>query len=496
MADFELPSYADTLSDGIGIVAPRGEICAANEALTLLLDYESKEQLVAGAGDGTSFLSQADIEAFDQCLAGGGSIVGRLCTLHTRHGERLTVEVTAARRPDGMLDVVFTLGQIGAMDEIARLREVLRRTQCHKAQTERTTTVGLLSGFFTHELNNVFGSVIGRAQLMQMKTTDERLLRECAYIVQAAEQGVGEVKRLLHFIHKSRQQCFGPMAVEEVFDEACAVIEPSFDRCRLRHIPITITKNFETHSKIFGYVSEVREIIALLLQNAMEAMPNGGRITVSCVYGNSDLSLTIADTGPGITREVQTKMFEPMFTTKDEPAAGMGLTVVKELLRKMKGSITVSTEEGGGAAFAITIPKNEVIPADVVRTAQSRQSDLDLRFVSKILIVDDDEGVLASFEKLLSLKGFVTKAMLDSREAVRMAQLFQPDIVITDLAMPEMNGWELAKQIRSICPATKIILTTAFSDMLTDVEMKQAAVDAVMHKPVNIEELLACIMSV
>ncbi len=496
MPDFELPSYADLLSDGIGIVAQSGTIRAANDALALMLDYESKLQLLAGTSDEPPFFGQADREAFDRCMSGGESIVDRLCTLHTRRGEERTVGVTAVRRPDGMLDAVFTPTDGGGTEELARLREVLRSTQCHMAQTERTKTVGHLSGFFTHELNNVFGSVIGRAQLMQMKTTDERLLRECAYIVQAAEQGVGEVKRLLQFIHKSRQQCFGPMAVEEVFEEACAVIEPAFDRCRQRHIPITVNRNFEPHSKIFGYVFELREIIALLLQNALDAMPAGGAITATCVYGNTDLSLTIADTGSGITGDVQAKMYEPMFSTRDEQRAGMGLTVVKELLRKMKGSIAVSTEEGGGTAFAITIPKNEVVPADAARSAQSRQSGLDPRFVSKILIVDDDEGVLTSLEKLLSSKGFVTKAMLDGREAVRMAQVFQPDIVITDLAMPEMNGWELAKQIRAICPASKIILTTAFSDVLTDVEMKQASVDAVMHKPVNIQELLTCIMSV
>ncbi len=403
--------------------------------------------------------------------------------------------MTAVRRADGMIDAVFVADTESAAAEIERLHSLLRSTQSHMQQTDRTKAVGSLAGFLAHELNNVFGSVIGRAQLMQMKTTDERLLRECAYIVQAAEQGVGEVKRLLQFIHKSRQQSFGPMSVEEVFDEACAVIEPAFERCRTQHTPVVITRRFEKHAKIFGYVCEVREVIAHVLQNAFDVMPVGGEITAACEYGPEDFSLTITDTGTGITSDVQAKMFEPMFTTKDEQHAGMGLTIVKELLRKMKGTLLVRTELGKGSVFTITIPRNDVMPNDTGRHAQTRQSDMDPRFVSKILIVDDDEGVLLSLEKLLSSKGFVTKAILDSRDAVRFARTFQPDVVITDLAMPEMNGWELAKHMRMICPASKIILTTAFIEMLTDVQMKQTAVDVVMQKPVNIQELMNTIMT-
>jgi nitrogen-specific signal transduction histidine kinase len=207
MAEYQLPAYADVLSDGIGIIAPCGTLHAANSALALLLGYASKEQLLAGTGDESIFLSPADLAAIGD-PAGTAAIV-RPCALQTRRGEELTVTVTAQKRPDGMLDAVFTPDRNTAAVELAHLRTLLRRTQFHMAQTERVRAVGSLSGFLAHELNNVFGSVIGRAQLMQMKTTDERLLRECAYIVQAAEQGVGEVKRLLQFIHKSRQQYFG-----------------------------------------------------------------------------------------------------------------------------------------------------------------------------------------------------------------------------------------------------------------------------------------------
>ena len=493
MAEYQLPAYADVLSDGIGIIAPCGTLHAANSALALLLGYVSKEQLLAGTGDESIFLSPADLAAIGD--PAGTAAIARPCALQTRRGEELTVTVTAQKRPDGMLDAVFTPDRNTAAVELAHLRTLLRRTQFHMAQTERVRAVGSLSGFLAHELNNVFGSVIGRAQLMQMKTTDERLLRECAYIVQAAEQGVGEVKRLLQFIHKSRQQYFGPMSVDEVFEEACAVVEPAFERCRLQNIPITVTKCFEKHSKVFGYASELREVIALLLHNALDAMPAGGVITATCIYGNDNLSLTIADSGTGIGADVQAKMFEPMFTTKGDQHAGMGLTIVKELLRKMKGSLTVSTEPDTGAVFAVTIPKNETMPAESRRQTQTRPSELDVRFVSRILIVDDDEGVLVSLDKLLSSKGFVTKAVIDSRDAVRLAQSFQPDVVITDLAMPELNGWELAKQMRELCPASKIILTTAYMDMLPDVEMKQTAVDVIMQKPVNLQELMNSIMS-
>lgn len=495
--DCLLPAISEVVSDGVAVVTRSGILRAANDALALMLDYDSQDLLLAEFGTRPAFNSRTDLEALALVASTGETMVRRLCIFTNRRGEACTLLVTALKRADGMLDAVFVTDQISSVAEIAHLRRLLRRTQYHMAQTERTKAVGSLSGFLAHELNNVFGSVIGRAQLMQMRTTDERVLRECAYIVQAAEQGVAELKRLLHFIHKSRQQFFGPLSVEEVFEEACSLLEPSFEGFRTRRIPITIEKSFELHPKIFGYVSELREIIMLLLQNALDATPEyGGRITVSCRYGAADLSLSIHDEGMGIDNQVQAKMFEPMFTTRNDQHAGMGLTIVKELLRKMKGSIAFASETGQGTTVTLTIPKNEVMPAESPLHMQTKQSELDQPFVSKILIVDDDEGVLVALDKLLASKGFITKALLDSRDAVRSARTFQPDVVITDLAMPDMNGWELAKEMRQICPATKIIMTTAFMDTLSDVEMKQTSVDVIMQKPVNIQELMNTIMSV
>ncbi|HLP16665.1 MAG TPA: ATP-binding protein [Bacteroidota bacterium] len=496
MTDRSLPAYADLLSDGVAIVTETGSFCAVNDVLALMLNYESKDHLMTELGTRPVFHAEADLDALRQVTRTGEAMPSRVCTLINRRGEACTASVSAVKRTDGLIDAVFAADRLTAASEIASLRSLLRRTQFHMAQTERTKTVGSLSGHLAHELNNVFGSVIGRAQLMQMRTTDERLLRECAYIVQAAEQGVTEVKRLLHFIHKSRQQLFGPMSVHEVFEEACALLEPTFEQLRAQHIPISIERNFECHPKIFGYVSELREIIVHLMRNAIDAMPDGGLITVSCIYGASDLSLTISDTGMGIDPDTQSKIFDPMFTTRDARHAGMGLTVTKELLRKMKGSVSFTSEPGQGASFSITLPKNEVMPSDAPAHAQVKQSELDQPpFISKIMIVDDDESVLISLEKLLSSKGFIIKALLDGRDAVRTARAFQPDVVITDLAMPDMNGWELAKEIRQMCPASKIIMTTAFTGMLTEVEMKQTSVDAIMQKPVNIHELINTIMS-
>lgn len=484
------------LADGVAVMTPSGELLEANTALAQMLGYESTDHLLAASPAEHPLFSPAERDALRHVAETGASILHRIMALIGCGGERYALTVSVARRCDLLLDLVVTPDSMSAVRELAHVRSLLRRTQCHMAQTERIKAVGSLSGHLAHELNNVFGSVIGRAQLMQMRSTDERVLRECAYIVQAAEQGVAEVKRILHFIHKSRQQVFGPLSVEEVFDDACALLEPEFERFRTQGIPVTIEKNFERHPKVFGYVAELREIIVHVMRNALDAMPEGGRIYASTVYGTTDLSLTIRDAGAGIDSAVQSKMFDPMFTTRGDVHAGMGLTVVKELLRKMKGSITYATQAGDGTSFSVTIPKNDVVPPDSRSLLQSKQSEFDQPFVSKILIVDDDEGVLVSLEKLLASKGFITRALLDGREAVREAKTFQPDVVITDLAMPDMNGWELAREMRLMCPAARIIMTTAYTEMLSDVEMKRTSVDAVMQKPVNVQDLMTAIMSV
>ncbi|MEM9666632.1 MAG: ATP-binding protein [Bacteroidota bacterium] len=236
---------------------------------------------------------------------------------------------------------------------------------------------------------------------------------------------------------------------------------------------------------ILGNATELREVLVNLTLNAIQAMPEGGTLTYSVAShraeaGQSALCLSVQDTGIGMTPEVQRRLFDPLFTTKGESGNGMGLSVSKGILREHGGAITVESIPGHGTTFHL------IFPTTTVQHEADPQGEADLdRRPAHLLVVDDEDKVRSVLTKLLHLKGYDVTPAASGPEAQALAAQQSFDLVITDHAMPEMEGRVLARYLRSTYPSLPIVLLTGD----TDVGTKDDTLDLVLAKPFKIDDL-------
>ena len=254
---------------------------------------------------------------------------------------------------------------------------------------------------------------------------------------------------------------------------------------------ISIEAELKTRGKVppvMGAAAELREVLVNLILNALQAMPEGGKLTFDVYFERErGVIVDVADTGMGMPEFVRKRIFEPLFTTKGEHGTGMGLAVSYGVIQKHNGSITVASKVGEGTRFTITIP-----PAAVEKKKDALEQAEEGTKQACVLAVDDEAGLRKALVKLLSLKGHQAQQAGSGQEALAMLETtgdFAYNLVITDHGMPEMNGRQLAQEIRRRFPDLRIILLTGD----TEVGEADADVDVIMSKPFRIDDLEAVI---
>ena len=222
----------------------------------------------------------------------------------------------------------------------------------------------------------------------------------------------------------------------------------------------------------------MREVLVNLILNAVQAMPEGGTLTLRIFGDEHSVYAEVEDTGAGIPDSVRDRIFEPMFSTKGEAGTGMGLTVSFGIIEEHKGIMQVRTQVGRGTCFSLRFPPLRRIPTPEApdTPAPATHSARDMPGL-RILVVDDEPMVRSVAAQLLRLRGFVVDEASTALEALRMSSMQTFDLILTDLGMPEMSGSELARQVKKKNPSLPIILVTGH----TDAEDQSEHVDAVVR---------------
>ena len=263
---------------------------------------------------------------------------------------------------------------------------------------------------------------------------------------------------------------------------------------------IRIALNLELSERCFvnAKESEITEVLVNLVKNAAEALRTGGEIRIKTLCQGSQVILQVIDTGVGIKREHLKKAFEPFWTTKEvTTGTGMGLAVSHGIISRYGGAISVESEEGKGTTFTVTLPLAKELHAVPIPSGAEI-----LRTKLNILVVDDVALIV------MHLKGILTKhqqtvfSATSGEEAIEIFRNNKIDIVICDLSMPGMNGWEVGKAIRAVCqerglPKTPFILLTGWGGQdLEQDKIIESAVDAIVEKPIDNRKLMATVKKV
>lgn len=384
------------------------------------------------------------------------------------------------------------------ISERRRAEEEKRKAERQLAQTQRIEAMDRFAGGIAHDLNNILYPILLNIEnLLTEVPLDSSQHDVLDQTLKAAYRQRALVKKILSFSRQSEQKLL-PIHVVPLLEDTLDFLRSS--------LPSTMEIKQQIDAPcdmIMGDPTQIQQVIMNLCQNAADALESSkGTITVSLtktrlepVHAYQDreagdyLELTVRDTGSGIEPHVVDHIFEPFFTTKGVgKGSGLGLSVVRGIVKSHGGAISTRSEPGNGALFTVYLP---IYTGEVQPDASSPESGLPEEGKEKILLVDDEEFILSSMQRVLKMSGYRVVAVKDSMEALRLFERTPDefDLVITDLTMPKMTGVELVRKLLDIRPDIPVILSTGFNDVITEHEAKSLGIRELLLKPTGTGEV-------
>jgi signal transduction histidine kinase/ActR/RegA family two-component response regulator len=375
------------------------------------------------------------------------------------------------------------------VEELSRYITEQERIREQYAQIEKLSALGELASGVAHDFNNTLAGIMGRAQLLLMRTQDPEVIRCLRIIVKSAHDGSHTVKRIQDFARQRRDKNFELVAIDQLLPEIIEITRPRWkDSAENENVHIKFASRISTNAYIMGDESELREVFINMIFNAVDAMPQGGTITLSAEEAGDSVSISISDTGAGMSPEVRSRIFDPFFTTKGKAGLGLGLAVSYGIISRHEGTINVESEVGCGTTFCIALPMAdaEAQAAGEVKLIPEPPAPLSLPVRARklrILVVDDEEPLREILRELLEHHGHEVRLAEGGYQALELFDAETFDAIFTDIGMPEMNGWELARSIRARDARIPIAAITGWGNAVREQEQSAAGVNWVVTKP-------------
>lgn len=463
-----LRAALESTADGLLVVDRGGKIISYNQRFIEL--WRIPEEIVARHSD-----REALQFALEQ-LADPDEFIARVYQLY-EHPEEESFETISFK--DGRQFERYSRPQrIG--DEIAgrvwSFRDVTQRkkleTQLRQAQ--KMEALGRLSGGIAHDFNNLLHVIVGYAALLEGQVGRQQTggLNYAAKISKAAQRAADLTRQLLTF---SRHQMIEPevLDVNDVLESMSKMLPRIIGEDIALEISPSAEPNYVVASR-----PQIEQVIMNLVVNARDAMPEGGKLSISTqtltlprapadgpeLAPGTYAVLAVSDTGTGMSEEVKAHIFEPFFTTKPPgKGTGLGLATVYGIVKQNRGDIRVESAPGRGARFEIYFPVIErQTSADIARISAKPPQ----RGSETVLLVEDEDAVRDTIRTILQRHGYTVISARNAEEALRTFSQQQAavDLVITNIIMPGMRGVELARRLHELRPKTRVLYISGYAD--------------------------------
>jgi signal transduction histidine kinase/ActR/RegA family two-component response regulator len=554
-------NVVERTDDGIVVVDPDGMVLYVNRSAVFLLGRPAGELVGSRfgfplvAGEVTEFdvlpLKQepriAEMRVVKTEWDGVPAFLASLRDITERKRDEETIRETNLRLTD-------------ALDR-------LKETQEQVIQQERLRALGEMASGFAHDFNNALSPVVGYSELLLMSDKnleDKEKLKGFLSLINTAGQDASKVVSRLREFYRYREdnEIFLPTLLNQLVEQAVDLTRPRWkDLAQARGADIQIETELGDIPPIAGNESELREMLTNLIFNAVDAMPDGGAITIATRleegkiedFGTgewktmgeegtgdrrletedrrpetgdrsenaglairpttrpdaadssniqssivniqsheSHVVLEVSDTGTGMTEDVRRKCLEPFFSTKGNEGTGLGLAMVFGIIDRHDGKIEIQSELGSGTTLIIRLP----IQTEKKTEVGQPDSEIVVSRSLHVLIVDDEEHVLDILSEFLTMDGHTVESANNGREGLEKFHTGRFDLVVTDRAMPEMSGDQLAATIKRMAPDKPIIMLTGFGNMMKASEEDSPGVDYILSKPTKIAEFRKAIWTV
>lgn len=373
------------------------------------------------------------------------------------------------------------------------VREITERKKSQQALLDQTrlTAVGELAAGVAHDFNNALQSILGNVDLAMLdRTVDDELHQYLETIKQSALDAATRVRKLQKFARNSKSdKHFKPLDINvlvlSVLDQTKYLWKDSLEKDGKR---IIIEKQLESDRKIWGNKGNLRSVFFNIIKNGFEAMPTGGFLKIKTTSNNKINCIEISDTGIGMDKMTRDRIFQPFFSTKGyEQGRGLGMSQSFGIIREHRGTIKIKeTAPGKGTTIQVKLPNSEVDYTD----DEQNESDVD-RFSGRVLWVDDERPIRIFATNLFKKFNISANVVENGRKALELMSNNIYDVIITDLGMPDLNGWQLAEIIRKKDRNMQIAIVTGWDISPNSQKIEKLDISRVLHKPLEVSEVLA-----
>ena len=374
------------------------------------------------------------------------------------------------------------------------------------SQMEKLSALGELASGVAHDFNNTLAGILGRAQLLLRTNDPEKIKRGLDIIVKTAEDGAKTVKRIQDFARQRRDHNFELVSIDQILLDASEITRPRWKNCaEASNIHITLDLLIGSNAMVMGDDSELREVLVNMVFNAIDAMPEGGTLSLRTETVDESVVIKVLDTGVGMYPEVGSRIFDPFFTTKGKAGLGLGLAVSFGIIRRHGGNIEVESQYGKGTEFRITLPvakiaeqsvKQVEAAAPVLPPQPPATIQAGPRLRTRLLVVDDEDFVRDLLGEILEGEHCDVYLAADGTQALAAFKEMEFDGVFTDVGMPGMSGWELAREIRQINKRIPIAVITGWGEAVGSHEQKAAGVDWIVAKPFTADRIAELVRNI
>jgi PAS domain S-box-containing protein len=469
-----------------------GELLQVNRAMSSMLGYpaETGPQLLLRDLPAI-FSPRSAFTAFQLKLLEHGNSPAMDSVWLRRDGESIQVRVSGRV-------VRYPAGDISHFDIFAEDITDKKKLEAELSRAQRMQAIGQLAGGIAHDFNNLLTVIGGHVELMLADpgaSDAEMRLRE---LQQASGKAAALTQQLLAFGRRQVLQSKN-LNLNEIIEKLMPMLSRLIrENVRFEFLPGSSLGSVKADP------NEIERVLVNLAVNAQDAMPRGGRLTISTlnrrvqrkqalqtdeIEPGEYVTFAVTDTGIGIDRETQARVFEPFFTTKTpDPGAGLGLSVVYGVVRQSGGYIQIESEPGQGSTFRVYLP---LVTGEAASLAPPTLVQTLPRGSETILIAEDDTPIRMLAANVLKRLGYEVLSAPDGRAALELAQSSESAIhlLLTDVVMPGVGGPELATRLKDACPPVRVIFMSGYAAHVLSGDELERLGACFMQKPFTMESL-------
>jgi PAS domain S-box-containing protein len=419
-----LERIIESSKDGIVVADEKGVIISVNTAIEQMCSFK-KEELI---GKHTSELVIEDKDTRKKILVKIAELFEKgYATYETLHKKKGGSYITVECNTSVIKDI-----NGNSVAGVSIIRDITERKEMeHKLlQSEKLKSLGKLAGGVAHDFNNILAAILGRAQLLKMHFEpppgkEERrqsvleLKKGLEVIEKASLDGAETVRRIQEFARRrDEDKCFTDVDMNGIIDNSIEFTKIRWkNEAESKGIKIIIQKEFSTLPTISGSATELREVFANLINNAIDAMPQGGNIRITSFKEDSYIAIKVEDTGIGIANDSKDRIFDPFVTTKGPQSSGLGMSVSYGIIDRHRGTITVDSVEGKGTTFTIKLPISEKAVKE-----EKEEPISDEQKKARILVVEDEKDVSDLLSAILTKGGHEVETASDGSKGIKLFQ--------------------------------------------------------------------------